>query len=167
MKPINKIAGGTRVTDPAAGKEGCPLECMYCRDNDFRRSLMEFLCDLPHTAVYVMRDQRYYGRCVAAFRDRHAQELYELTPEELTGYMADVARVAQAVQAVSGAAKINYAIYGDIASHVHFHIVPKQRQGDDWGGPFRMDGEPVPLSGEAWTHLREQLLERLSEVSPL
>lgn len=137
------------------------MGCMYCQDSEFRDSLMEFLCNLPHSTVYVMRNQRYYGRCVAAFRGRHVQELYELTPEELNGYMADVARVAQAVQAVSGAAKINYAVYGDIASHVHFHIVPKQRQGDDWGGPFRMDGGDVTLPEAEWTRLREKLLERL------
>ena len=136
--------------------------CMYCYDNAFRDSLMERLCELPYSTVYTMRDQRYYGRCVAAFRGRQVQELYELTPEELAGYMADVARVARAAREVSGAAKINYAIYGDIASHVHFHIVPKQREGDDWGGPFRMDGESVRLTDGEWTRLREKLLERLA-----
>lgn len=136
---------------------------MYCEENNkFRNSLMERLCELPNSTVYLFRDQRYYGRCVVAFRGYHAAELFELETTELFGYISDVASVAKAVKAVSGAAKINYAIYGDLAQHVHVHVVPKQENGLDWGRAFQMEGEEVLLSKAEWNELRQALLDTLA-----
>ena len=136
---------------------------MYCdKENDFRESLMEKLIDLPYSTVYLFKNQRYYGRCVIAFKPYHAAELFELKPDELAGYAADVAAVAKAVKAVSGASKINYAIYGDIAQHVHVHIVPKQEGGEDWGNPFQLGGDVVPLDETSWNKLRLALLNALA-----
>ena len=71
------------------------MECIYCHEeSEFRRSIMEELCTLPYSTVYVFRSQTYYGRCVVAFRLRHVNELFELTAEERQGYMDDVARIA-------------------------------------------------------------------------
>ena len=139
------------------------MECMYCKENDFRRTLMEEIYQLPSAAVMLFRDQRYYGRCVVAFRGRHVNELHELTSQELVEYSAAVAKTAKAVQQVSGAAKLNYAIDGDGMPHVHVHIVPKQRGGEDWGGPFRMDGTPKYLGDEEWAALRAAILKALEE----
>ena len=73
------------------------MECIYCHEeSEFRRSIMEELCTLPYSTVYVFRSQTYYGRCVVAFRLRHVNELFELTAEERHGYMDDVARTASA-----------------------------------------------------------------------
>ena len=111
------------------------MECIYCHEeSEFRRSIMEELCTLPYSTVYVFRSQTYYGRCVVAFRLRHVNELFELTAEERHGYMDDVARTASAIQRAVGAEKINYAIYGDLMPHVHFHLVPKRPGAPDWGG---------------------------------
>jgi len=34
--------------------------------------------------------------------------------------------------------KINYAIYGDLVPHLHYHVVPKYRGGPNWGEPFAL-----------------------------
>ena len=138
------------------------MECMYCSENELRRSLMEKLCDLPYSTVYLFRNQRYYGRCVVAFRGRHCTELFELTKEELVGFTADIARVAKSIKRLTGAAKINYGIYGDIAQHVHVHIVPKQKDGDSWGTPFEMDGGAVMLDKFEWETLKKKIIEELT-----
>ena len=119
------------------------MECIYCHEeSEFRRSIMEELCTLPYSTVYVFRSQTYYGRCVVAFRLRHVNELFELTAEERHGYMDDVARTASAIQRAVGAEKINYAIYG----------------APDWGGPFRMDAPVTELPEEEMRALRAALL---------
>ena len=135
------------------------MECIYCHEeSEFRRSIMEELCTLPYSTVYVFRSQTYYGRCVVAFRLRHVNELFELTAEERHGYMDDVARTASAIQRAVGAEKINYAIYGDLMPHVHFHLVPKRPGAPDWGGPFRMDAPVTELPEEEMRALRAALL---------
>ena len=69
------------------------MECIYCHEeSEFRRSIMEELCTLPYSTVYVFRSQTYYGRCVVAFRLRHVNELFELTAE---GGFAHVAHLRE------------------------------------------------------------------------
>lgn len=72
--------------------------------------------------------------------------------------MDDVARTASAIQRAVGAEKINYAIYGDLMPHVHFHLVPKRPGAPDWGGPFRMDAPVTELPEEEMRALRAALL---------
>lgn len=139
------------------------MGCIYCgEDQALLDSMMEKLCDLPASTVYLFKDQKYYGRCVVAFRLYHAQELFELKSQDLSDYMKDVARTAKAVMTVSGADKLNYAIYGDKMPHVHVHIVPKHENGEDWGQPFQMSGEKVYLSEDKQKQLRENLLKALN-----
>ena len=67
----------------------------------------------------------------------HAEELYELSDEELQGFMQDVKRVCRAVAGTVHPEKINLGLYGDTCKHVHWHIVPKQKGGPDFGGCSR------------------------------
>lgn len=96
------------------------------------------VCELPHSTVYLFRNQFFAGRCVVAFKG-HKRELYELTPAERAGFMDDVARVAAALNQIFHPDKINYAIFGDEVSHVHFHVVPKYRSSSEWNRPFPLN----------------------------
>lgn len=91
--------------------------------------------DLTTSTFYLNRDQTHRGRSILAFND-HKRELFELTPFELQAFMEDVAKAAKALQEAFRPQKINYAIYGDVVSHLHFHIVPKYENGEEWGEAF-------------------------------
>lgn len=110
-------------------------ECFYCSDE--YKDYFKDLCTLKYSRVYLNNEQEYLGRTTVVYKD-HKCELFELTKEELNGYMNDVARVANAVKKATSADKINYAIYGDIDSHIHFHIVPKHINCRNWGWPFEL-----------------------------
>jgi len=96
---------------------------------------MTHVTDLSASKVYLWKDHAYYGRCVVAFNS-HKTELFELTPGELEQYMRDVARVAKAVAKVSQCHKVDYAIFGDTAPHLHLHVVPKAPGKPNWGEAF-------------------------------
>jgi ATP adenylyltransferase len=111
-------------------------DCKYCREDDKElSSLMTHVTNLRASQVYLLKDQTYYGRCVVAFKS-HKTELFALTPGELEQYMGDVALVAKAVAKVSRCHKVNYAIFGDTANHLHFHVVPKAPDQPNWGEAF-------------------------------
>ena len=51
---------------------------------------------------------------------------------------------------------------GDTCKHVHWHIVPKQKGGPDFGGVFQMQPQPqVLLSDAEFETLIEQIREKL------
>jgi diadenosine tetraphosphate (Ap4A) HIT family hydrolase len=51
--------------------------------------------------------------------------LNALNAQERTVYLLDVARVGDALLKVTGAARINYAIYGNLEPALHTHILPR------------------------------------------
>jgi diadenosine tetraphosphate (Ap4A) HIT family hydrolase len=69
----------------------------------------------------------------------HISEIQYLTDDERNEYLSDVAKVAKAIQKVYNPDKINYGAYGDTGCHLHFHLVPKYKDGFEWGSTFVMN----------------------------
>jgi ATP adenylyltransferase len=151
-------------TAAAATPDSAKPDCFYCTKDARLTQLMIEVCELPHSTVYLFRNQFFAGRCVVAFKG-HKRELYELTPAERAGFMDDVARVAAAQNQLFHPDKINYAIFGDEVSHVHFHVVPKYRNNSEWGRPFPVNPDAKKTLSDAEyaalvTRLQQQLLAR-------
>ena len=122
-------------------------ECLYCRRNETQKSLMIDICDLEVSRVFLFKEQTYRGRCLVAHKE-HIDELFELSDDERNAFMKDVARVCKAMSKALGAEKINMGAYADTLSHLHFHLVPKYKDGPDYPGVFRMNPQEVYLSDE-------------------
>ena len=104
--------------------------CFYCTKNHELSDLMIKICDFENSTLYLFKDQRYPGRCVLAFHDHR--------------------EVASVLKKIFHADKINYAIYGDLVSHFHVHIVPKKKDGPEWGIPFTDMKEKIYLTNEEY-----------------
>ena len=123
-------------------------DCQYCRKDQRLDDLMIEIAPMQVSTLYLFKEQTYRGHCVVAYR-HHINELFELSDAERDLFMADVARAAKAMQAAFNPAKINYGAYSDKLPHLHFHLVPKYRDGPSWGAPFTMMPEPKQLLGSA------------------
>ncbi|MDR1709889.1 MAG: HIT family protein [Candidatus Accumulibacter sp.] len=110
--------------------------CGYCAGPDALAKVLLKIADLPHSAVYLNRNQLHRGRCVVALRE-HKTEYFQLGKEENAGFFADVALVAKVLFELFAPQKINYATFGDLVPHAHVHIVPKYADGPQWGAPFQ------------------------------
>lgn len=112
-----------------------PDPCFYC--TDAYKDYMQEICRLDTSTVFLHNEQEYPGRCIVVLND-HKTELFQLSPAQRASYMDSVAAVAQAVDRLFNPVKINYAVYGDIDSHIHFHVVPKHHHSKNWGMPFEV-----------------------------
>ena len=72
--------------------------------------------------------------------------------------------MAEAVSNYARADKINCAIYGDLVSHFHVHVVPKRKGELQWGGPFTDDIEKVYLPEEAFLETGKEILAALEKI---
>ena len=136
------------------------MSCFYCEKDSRLLDLMIPLTELKWSDVYLFRDQKHRGRVVVALKD-HKTEIWQLSEEQRAGFFEEVSRVAKAVSEVGQADKVNYAIYGDLVSHFHVHVVPKRKGGLEWGGPFTDLSEKVFLTGAEYEELAQQLREKL------
>lgn len=130
------------------------MSCMYCDEtNEKRHELLIEVGKLPHSTLFILKNQNHLGRVVLAFNG-HRQEIYEMTDEERNGYFADVARVSKAVMDLFHPNKINYGIFGDGVPHVHMHMVPKYTDQLQWGHFFWDKGEvEVTLTDEEYAKM--------------
>jgi diadenosine tetraphosphate (Ap4A) HIT family hydrolase len=103
------------------------------------------------------------GYCCLVLR-RHAVELYELSPDEASALIHDVQRVAEAVQKITGAIKLNYEIHGNTIPHLHVHLFPRYKGDPFENGPIdaRLIRESPYAAGE-FERFTYQLQAMLSE----
>ena len=135
--------------------------CIYC---GFPNNLDDFalkIGDLEYSVIYLHLDCTYKGRCIVTLKE-HRTELFDLDGQKLSKYMAEVMLVARIIKKVFGADKMNYAIYGDKVSHVHFHLVPKLKDGPDWGESFQLVPERFETMG--WDEIEECQTKILNEL---
>ena len=131
-------------------------ECLYCQNNDTLHSLMIKICDLEVSQLFLFKEQSHPGRCNVVYRD-HTVDFHELSDEQRDAYMRDVARVGKAITTAFHADKINYGAYADTLSHLHFHVVPKYRDGYGFGGVFEMNPRKAFLSDKEYGEMIEKI----------
>ena len=118
------------------------------------------ICELNVSTLILFREQSHPGRCIVAYKD-HVSELVNLSDEERNAYFADIDRAAKAIHAAFHPDKINYGAYGDTGCHLHFHLVPKYRDGFEWGGVFAMNPGAVKLTDMEYAEMIEKIKANL------
>ena len=81
------------------------------------------------------------GYAFVIWKGRHVAEPTDLSAEEAAGFWADVSRVADAVDAQYGPAKMNWLSLGNGVPHLHVHLVPR---------PFDDARAGLPVESEAF-----------------
>lgn len=109
-----------------------------------------FIADLGLSKAYLHDNQFFPGWTVVVLQ-RHATELFHLTPTERIQLMEDVTIVAKALAQAYGAKKINYELLGNQLPHIHWHIIP------------RLGSDPAPLE-PVWRVPHEPVLRPPSEL---
>ena len=63
----------------------------------------------------------------------------------------------QAIHAAFHPDKLNYGAYGDTGCHLHVHLVPKYRDGFEWGGVFAMNPGQTKLTDAQYAEMIEKI----------
>ena len=133
---------------------------MYCMEDERRNQLMIEIAQLEVSTVFLFKEQTYKGRCNVVYKD-HVKELFHLEDQELTSFMKDVKKVAEAVDKAFGPNKINYGAYGDTLHHLHMHVVPKYEGKENWGSTFEMNPGNIYLTDQEYQERIQELKKHL------
>ena len=134
--------------------------CAYCMEGELVDAFGIKICELEASKVYLFKEQSHNGRVIVAHKE-HVSEIVELTAEERALYFEEVAKVADVLHKLYKPDKINYGAYGDTGHHLHFHLVPKYKDGYEWGGVFAMNPGEKTLSEEEYSEMVEEIREAL------
>lgn len=130
--------------------------CGYCMKNELLDGFGIYVQDLPASVLVLFKEQSHPGRCIVASKE-HVSEISDMTEEEAAAFIKDVRHVAKAVHKAFNPDKVNYGAYGDTAGHCHVHIVPKYKDGFEWGGIFQMNPEKKFLTDDEYKEVIAKL----------
>ncbi len=130
--------------------------CGYCVGGEPLAKFGIKICDLKVSQLILFKEQSKPGRCIVAYKD-HVSEIVDISNKERDLFFADVAHAARAIHKVFKPDKLNYGAYGDTGCHLHMHLCPKYKDGDEWGGTFQMNPQKVYLTDEEYTKMAEQI----------
>jgi len=139
--------------------------CFYCEKNDVLDALMIHIYEFNGSDLYLNRNQSHLGRVIIASKS-HVTEIFQLSKHERECFINNISLTSKALQTVFYPDKINYAIFGDIVSHLHMHLVPKYKDKKNWGMPYN-DEAPVYLSNHEYaqliTKIRNEIKKQLNQ----
>lgn len=134
--------------------------CAYCVGGELLDKFGIKICDLSVSQLVLFKEQSHRGRCVVAYKD-HVSELVNISEEERTAFMNDVVRVSNAIHKAFNPDKVNYGAYGDTGCHLHMHLVPKYKDGFEWGGTFEMNPGKTFLTNEEYQEIIDKIKANL------
>ena len=126
--------------------------CSYCSEGALLDAFGIKIGELPMSKVILFKEQSHKGRIIVACK-KHVDDITQLTKEERIQFMEDVNHTAEIMHELFHPDKINFGAYGDTMHHLHFHLVPKYKDGFEWGGVFAMNPGRETLSAEQYSEL--------------
>ena len=134
--------------------------CGYCVGGEPLAKFGIKICDLSVSQLILFKEQSHKGRCIVAYKD-HVSEIVDISDEERNAFFADVNRAAKAIHKAFNPDKVNYGAYGDTGCHLHMHLVPKYKDGFEWGGVFEMNPGKTLLSDAEYQELIDKIKANL------
>lgn len=106
----------------------------------------------------MFKEQSHPGRVIVAHK-KYVSEIVEKRAIPMGG----INNIACTMHEIFNPDKVNYGAYGDTEHHLHFHLVPKYKDGYEWGGVFAMNPGVKTLSEEAYQEMVEKYRKVLAE----
>ena len=124
------------------------------------------ICRVP-SGWATLCDMQFLRGYIIHLADPTVASLNELSQEQRSIYLRDMALIGEALLEVTGAFRINYAILGNSDAYLHAHFIPRYmtepeefRKGTPWSYPKEvMDG--TPFDYERDKNLIAQLAEAI------
>ncbi len=137
--------------------------CSYCAEGALLDAFGIKICELPMSKVILFKEQSHRGRVIVACK-QHVDDITDLSREDRIAFLEDVNRVAEVLHELFKPDKINFGAYGDTMHHLHFHLVPKYRDGYEWGGVFAMNPKERFLSEAEYEELIDLIRGKLTRA---
>lgn len=113
-----------------------------------------FVKELETGYVVIGDNQHFKGYTLFLYKE-HVNELYQLNHSTKLKFLEEMSLVAEAVQKVFKAEKMNYELLGNGDSHMHWHLFPRRK--NDLG-IYGKDGQ-----GPVWWYPREKMYSSAAE----
>lgn len=108
-------------------------KCQFCDPlNQWPAELI--IGSLKSSIIVLSQDQFFYGWCLVITKE-HVVDLFDLSSKARSELEADVYKVSKAIQELFSPDIMNYAVFGNVISHLHWNVMPRYKNDGLWGAP--------------------------------
>ena len=83
------------------------------------------------------------GHAIVVYRERHVADFTRLSASEAAAYWQDIHIAGQLIEHVFVPCHMNYQLLGNLAPHLHVHVVPRYLDDPAPGKPLPWEPKPV------------------------
>jgi diadenosine tetraphosphate (Ap4A) HIT family hydrolase len=136
------------------------FKCQVC---DFE--LWEPIAELAVSTLGLYNDARFPGRCLLVL-NQHLEDFSLLEPDLLLAFNLDAQRSGKALAEATSARRINYAVLGNAQTHLHFHLIPRYPEAEQFPkkSPWSDPRLPIRLDDEVVIQLVKKISGALTEA---
>lgn len=146
--PRPEAPDGARPLSPFPAECHAPRMTDFALDARLAGDTLE-ITDLALCRVLLMNDSQYPW-CILVPRVEGAREIHRLDPAVQTELAREVAFVAETLERITGAFKMNVAALGNVVAQLHVHVVARFEGDAAWPAPVWGRAPRVPYAdGEA------------------
>ncbi len=99
--------------------------CTFCEQRALSDHDDAFLIHrYPLSDLRVGQHQYFKGYCVLVLRD-HVVEPTDLDPKDQVQFFQELSTASSLLQKTFSPYKMNYACYGNVVPHMHWHLIPR------------------------------------------
>lgn len=131
-------------------------DCVFCQIAAYPRSRPNWIADFPNSVAILHFNQGFRGRSILITRN-HYEDMLEIPKEEWRAINDELWQLADAIKRTLCPDRLNYANYGNLVPHQHWHIFPRYVGDPMWGGP----PEPDPPSDKMADAAYEEIAARI------
>ena len=116
--------------------------------------------------IVLVEDRDYTGYCRVIW-NTHVREMTDLPPAQRAHCMRVVFAVERALREVMGPDKINLASFGNMAPHLHWHVIPRFEADAHFPNPVwgkRKRSGPAGVVPKTPAGLRISILRQLEKL---
>ncbi len=143
------------------------MDCVFCmRRSDPALAAHRQVWEFEKSILWVADHQAFPGYCVLALKD-HVKEMHDLSLEDQHKVLREMMLVGRTLENLFSADKINYASYGNMVPHLHWHIFPRKIGDLAWPSPpwVKMsEFNQYPHTPESLENLKEMIRSFLSQT---
>lgn len=139
--------------------EACP-HCLRIKQAD-AGTLDTLVHQTPRSIVIAGDHQFFPGYCVVIARN-HIREMHNMSEEDASELFGDVLNVGRLIAKGFKSFKMNYASLGNVHEHLHWHVIPRQRDEADFRDhPWKNSHifSKYPTTVDAIAHMRRLFSE--------
>jgi len=146
--------------------------CVFCNNDFAEYSIKQY----DYWDVQLFRDDQYYlGRVVIVLKNRHIEDIFEITMEERTELFENVIpSIKGSLDTVFEPDLYNYTSLGNDCRHVHIHLIPRykttrtfndQRFEDEyWNQTYAKNTDQRTLNNETYHKLISILAKNIPKT---